>query len=119
MTKKRKGNLPPTTPEEAKRIVDMLDKATVAYGGQVDTLEQAIGMYWVGRHLGWKTLVLMHNKRTLRNYEQILGISIREAFPEVGPDAERSSAYRIASKLSNFWKAVSGDEKIVDRKLIS
>ena len=118
MTRKRKGNLPPATPEEARRIADLFDKVTVAYSGQVDALEQAIGMYWVGRHTGWKALVLMHNKRTLRNYEQILGISIREEFPEVGPDAERSMAYRIASKMSNFWKAVSGDEKITDRKLI-
>lgn len=118
MAKKRKGNLPPATLEEAKRIVDLFDRAIVAYGGQVDPLEQAIGMYMVGRHAGWKALVLMHNKRTLRNYEQILGISIREEFPEVGPDAERSLAYQVASKMSNFWKAVSGDEKIEDRKLI-
>ena len=30
-------------------------------------------MYLHGRHLDWKVLVLVHNKRTLRKYEKILG----------------------------------------------
>ncbi len=29
----------------------------------------------------------------------------------MGLDAERSNAYRIAAKPSNFWKAVNGDVK--------
>lgn len=119
MTKKRKGNLPPATPEEAKRIVDLIDNAIVEFQGVSDTLEQAIGMYMFGRHMGWKVLVLMHNKRTIRKYEEVLGINIREEFPEVGPDAPRSMAFNVASKLSNFWKAVSGDEKIEGRKEIT
>jgi hypothetical protein len=116
MAKKRKGNLPPVTKEEAKRIVDLLDKALVRFDGQVDEVEQAMGFYLFGRHVGWRTLVLMHNKRTIRKYEDILGIKIREEFRPVGPDAERSLAYRVAMTLSNFWRAVSGDEKLeVDR----
>ena len=119
MTRKKKGNLPPSSTADAKAIVDRLDKAIVRHTGGVDELEQAIGMYMIGRHVGWKVLVLMHNKRTIRKYEDILDMNIREEFPEVGVDAERSLAYQIASKLSNFWKAVSGDEKVGDRKTLT
>lgn len=119
MTTKRKGKLPPAKPEEAKRIVDLIDKAIVDFSGISDTLEQAIGFYMLGRHVGWKVLVLIHNKRTIRKYEEVLGINIREEFPEVGPDAERSMGFNVASKLSNFWKAVSGDEKVEGRKEIT
>lgn len=119
MSKKRKGNTPPVTPEEAKQMVELIDNAILEYSGVGDTLEQAIGMYMIGRHFGWKVLVLMHNKRTIRKYEEILGISIRDAFPEVGPDAPRSMGFKAAEVLSNFWKAVSGDEKIEGRKEIA
>jgi len=112
MPKKRKGNLPAATKEEAKRIIDLLDKALVRFDGQVDDVERAMGFYLFGRHVGWRTLVVMHNKRTIRKYEDILGIKIRDEFPPEGPDAERSLAYRIAKGFSNFWRAVSGDEKI-------
>lgn len=118
MPKKIKGNLPRATPEEAKRILDLVDKAIVKYDGQIDEIEQAIGTYLFARHVGWKPLVLVHNKRTIRKYEEILGIDFRTEFEPVGPDAERCFAYNIASKLSNFWKAVSGDIKIENRRAI-
>lgn len=117
---KRKRKIPPTTPEEGKRIVDLIDDAILTYrhGGQVDELEQAIGFYFIGRHVGWRPLLVMHNKRTIRKYEADLGIDIRKEFREIGPDADRSIGYRVASTLSNFWKAVSGEEKIEDRRAL-
>lgn len=113
---KRKRKIPAVTPDEAKRIVDIVDDAILSFEGQVDEIEQAIGFYFMGRHVGWRAMVLMHDKRTIRKWEGDLGISIREAFPEIGPDAERSRAYRYVEKLSNFWKAVSGEEKVPDRR---
>ena len=78
----------------------------------MDQVEQAMGFYLVGRHVGWRPLVVVHYKRTIRKYEDILGIKIREEFEPEGPDGERSNAYRISKRLSNFRGAVSGDEKI-------
>lgn len=115
---KRKRKLPPTAPDEGKRIVDLLDDAILGYSGSIDEIEQAIGFYIVGRHVGWRALVIMHNKRTIRKYEAILGIDIRTEFAEEGPDADRSAGYRVAKKLSNFWKAVSGDERVEGRRTI-
>ena len=109
----------------AQRTVDQvaeletIERSAVAnYCGQLDDLEKAIGLLRIGHHVGWKVLVLVHNKRTIKKYEQILGINIREFFPEEGPSSERSIGYKIAKNLGNFWKAVSGDIKIENRREI-
>ena len=78
---------------------------------QLDELESALGMYLVGFHFGWKVLYMIHSKRTIKKYEAILGIKVTEAFDPVGPDADRTNAFKIISAVSNFWKVVSGDEK--------
>lgn len=91
-------------------------EAIARFHGQIDELEAALGMLHLLDHVGWKPLVLVHNKRTIRKYEEILGIIIREFFPEEGPSAERALGYRIAKKIGNFWKAVSGDIKSEELK---
>ncbi len=68
-------------------------------------------MYLLAHHLGWKVLYLVHSKKTIRKYEEILGIKLSEVFDEFGPDADRTNAYKIIKAVSNFWKLVSGDEK--------
>lgn len=93
-------------------------QAIEGFRGQAQELMSALGFLRVGDYFGWKVLVLMHSKKTIRKYESILGIEIRSFFPEDGPGADRSAGYRIARNLSNFWKAVSGDIKIEGRKLI-
>ena len=85
--------------------------AFARFTGQIDEYESAVGMLHLGHHVGWKPLVLIHNKRTIKKYEEILGINIREYFPEEGPSAERSLGYKVAKKIGNFWKAVSGEVK--------
>lgn len=109
----------------ANRTVDQaadlerIEKEAIAnFAGQLEELEAALGMLRLGHHLGWRVLVLIHSKRTLRKYEDILGIKARDYFPEEGPSADRSMGYTIAKKLGNFWKAVSGDVKIDHRREI-
>lgn len=86
-------------------------KAFARFQGQLDEFEAAVGMMHLGYHLGWKPIVLLHNKRTIRKYEEILGINVREMFKAEGPSADRSMGYSIAKSLGNFWKAVSGELK--------
>lgn len=97
-------------------LVTIINDAINRFSGQSDELEKAIGMLMVGDYLGWKVLVLIHNKRTVRKYEEVLGINVREFFPEEGPIAGRSMGYDIATKIGNFWKIVSGDISIENRR---
>lgn len=86
-------------------------KAIASFKGSFDELEAAIGMLHLGFHLGWRPLVLIHDKKTIKKYEKILGLEIREYFPPEGPSSHRSLGYTIAKKFSNFWKVVSGEIK--------
>ena len=113
---KRTPRLAPVTPEEAKRLVDLVDEAIYEFEGQLDNLEAAIGMLFLGRQVGWRPLVLIHNKRTIRKYEEILGIDIRKYFPEDTPRSVRSWAYKGAKAVGNFWKAVSGEVPLEKRR---
>ena len=96
---------------------DVVDNAVRNFRGGADELEGAIGMCMIGRHVGWRVLVLIHSKKTIIKYEKILGIKVREEFPEEGPDVDRSIGYALAKNLSNFWKAVSGEEKIENKRM--
>lgn len=105
------------TTEEAKRRHDVMDRAIHDFQGILDELEGALGMYMIGRHFGWKVLYIIHSKRTVAKYEAILKINVREEFPETTPDSERSFGFQALQAITNFWKVVSGEEKLdVDRE---
>jgi hypothetical protein len=101
--------------EESANLERIEREAIANFKGQLPDLESALGILRIGSHLGWRVLALIHNKRTLRKYEDILDIKFKEFFPDEGPSHERSFGYMAAKKLGNFWKAVSGEIKI-DRK---
>jgi hypothetical protein len=106
------------TDTQKNQLREIEENAIADFSGQLDELESALGMLRMGFHFGWKVLYLIHSKRTIRKYEEILNIKVRDVFPEVGPSSYRSYGYVIAEKLSNFWKIVSGDTKIPDRRKI-
>lgn len=100
--------------------LNKIERITIAnFAGQFNDLETALGILRMGDHVGWKVLILIHNKRTIRKYEEILGINFREFFPDEGPSIGRSVGYQFVQKLGNFWKAVSGDVKIEKKREFS
>jgi hypothetical protein len=103
-------------PVRAQELVQLINAAVDRYRGNFDELEKAIGVLMLGDYVGWKVLALVHNKRTIRKYEEILGISMREFFVEEGPIAMRSMGYRVALSMGSFWKAVSGDIPVENRR---
>lgn len=113
---KNLGRLRKLSPKQLDELHRIEREAIARFEGQIDELESALGMLRLGHHLGWRVLVLVHSKPTIRKYEEILGIKVRELFQEEGPSSERSQGYQIARKLENFWKAVSGDTKIENRR---
>jgi len=110
-TNKPPRPVPPVDVNDAHALVIRMDEITARFQGQFDELESAIGMYMVGRLVGWKVLFIIHNKRTIRKYEEILGINVREKFPEEGPFADKSAALNMLKTIGGFWKAVSGEHK--------
>lgn len=119
MAKPPRPKVEPLADEQAQALLKQVQDSTYDFTGQFGELESAIGMLFLGPLVGWKVLILLHNKRTIRKYEQILGINIREAFPPEGPYSYKSLGYEIAQKMQNFWKAVSGEVPIDRRRELS
>ena len=104
----------PASKEEALRHYRFMEAAILTRrpaGFQIDELESALGMYMLARHFGWKVLYLVHSRKTIKKYEEILGIKLSEHFEEFGPDADRTNAKKAIDLVTNFWKLVSGEEK--------
>ena len=111
-----RSKLRPLSIDELKKLQEIELEAIARFRGNADELESALGFLRIGIQLGWKPLTIIHSKRTFKKYEQILGIDARTFFPEDTPSATRSLGYTVAKKLSNFWKVVSGDTKIENRR---
>lgn len=111
---------PHVSDKKAGEMIARLDDLIVNFKGQFDELENAIGMYMVGRLVGWKVIVLLHNKRTISKYEKILGgINIREEFEPTTEFSNKSLGFEIVTKLGNFWKGVNGqydDPELKERR---
>jgi len=94
-----------------KELLKIIDEATKEFCGDFVELEKAIGMLITGRKLGWKVMLLIHDRKTIQKYDKILGINSRDVLPEVGVWAHKSIAWNAAEKVGNFWKAVKGEIK--------
>lgn len=92
-----------------KKLVEIIDSSIENFKGDLTELAKAIGMLAIGRKFGWKVVYLIHSKKTIKKYEKILGIDLRETIVDVGPRAEKSYAWKAMQKVTNFWKAVSGE----------
>lgn len=117
--KKSKADKLATLSAQQRRQVEEIEAEAIAnFEGGLDELESALGMLHIGHHFGWKVLYVIHSKRTIRKYEGVLNIRVRDIFPETGPSSYRSNGYRLISTLSNFWKAL-GETKIENRREIA
>ena len=117
--KKNLAKLKPLSVEKLKQLQDIELHAIARFSGQLDELESAIGFLRMGFQFGWKPMAIIHSKKTFRKYEQILDINARELFPDETPTSERNVGYALAVKLSKFWKVVSGEEPVDNKRILS
>ena len=104
---------------QLKRLDEIQQVAIAKFAGDLGELESALGMLSLGHQYGWQVIHLIHSKATVRKYEEILGIKVREEFRDAGPSAKRSNGFRLVQKVSNFWKAASGEkDKLPGKRLV-
>lgn len=96
-----------------KQIGKICNRAFDNFNGLAGNLNSAMGMLHVGNRVGWRTLLIMFDKKTIKRNENILGVKFKEILPEEGDCADKSVAWSTYKKLklTNFWKVVSGDIK--------
>lgn len=104
------------TAEQEDQLRRIEADAIARFTGDLVQLESALGMLRMGHHFGWKVLYMLHSKKTIRHYEDILDIRVRDIFDETGPSSYRSIGLAIAQKFTNFWRVAGGDIKVPKRK---
>ena len=104
------------SPSEIAKLVSSL---LSSFEGDAAQLQRAIGFLYFCNEFGWRPCVVIHTKVTIRSYEAVLGLSIREVFPEFTKSSGRSVGYLAAMESGSFWRVVSGDIKVPNRGLIS
>ena len=104
------------TPEQEEQLREIEMHAVTEFQGDLTQLEAALGMLRMGHHFGWKVLYLVDTKQTIRNYEETLGVKVRDIFEETGPSSYRSFGLNLAQRFSNFWKVAGGTIKIPKRR---
>ena len=92
-----------------KDLPPNLEKRIKAFQGDLTKLERAIGIYVLGKRMGYRPMLLIHDKRTLKECETILDVNLHEEWDDVGDLAHKSLAWIAVQKVSNFWKAVKGE----------
>jgi hypothetical protein len=92
------------------RLLAQLDKAIKKFSGNAAELESAVGLYLVARRFGWRVVYLWHSPATIRKYERIIGVALREVCEAEGELARRSAAWGAVKKLGGFWKVVKGEK---------
>ncbi len=97
------------SPQEAAEFVRIADLALKEFHGDFDELEKAVGMLLCGRKVGWKVLVLIHDKKTIRKYGRFSGSASASSSPRSDPGRTSRLPGNSVQKVTNFWKAVSGD----------
>jgi hypothetical protein len=92
-----------------KQVNEKINRAIKKFHGDSRELAAAIGIIWIGRQVGWRAIILMHDKKTIKKYQGYLDLDYRDVMPPMGPLADRSVAWVAVKKVSNFWKAVKGE----------
>jgi len=118
--KRDKYHTPPVEavhpPVCAEQLAIVANDIVERFTGTSDELEKSLGMLMLDGYMGWKVITIIHNKRTVRKYEEILGISVREVFPKEEPIALRSLGDNIPIELGNYWKVDTGNVAIEVRR---
>jgi hypothetical protein len=71
--------LPKLTKKQLDDMHEIEKDAAARFTGQFQELESAMGMLRIGHFYGWKVLYIIHNKRTIKKYEEILNINLQES----------------------------------------
>jgi len=92
-----------------EQLVIAIKAAVKRFSGYGPTLESAIGAVFVGKEMGWRVLRLIHNEKTIRQYESILGLRFKVQMQDETPLSQKSYGFVFAEKIKSFSKLLRGE----------
>lgn len=106
--KKPKHLFPFLTAEQSASV----EKAMAEYKGYAPALSDAVGALVLGQLYGWKAVYMIHSRSSIKRFEEILGLSLRDSMPERTELSSRILGVRLADELGRFWAVVKGDVSV-------
>lgn len=89
-------------------LQQLSDDAIRRFSGDGRILESAIGCLQLGRFYGWRVMLLLHAQPTVKKYEDILGVDLRDVLPEFSSKTHKSMGFRVYWHSKRFWDSVLG-----------
>jgi hypothetical protein len=104
--------IPKTDASDVLKRISQADLVAIAeafrdFEGATEVFESAVGALIVGRFMGFDALRVLHGSRTIKRYEEILGITFRRTLAPRTSDSLRLNGIRYAEKFKAFWKALA------------
>jgi len=97
--------------EEKLEVFNQIEKRFDKFKGNVHEFESAAGALIVGQYVGWKVLLLMHDRKTIKKYGDHLDIDYKDWMEPIGKRADKSIAWNLMKKVEDFWKVIKGEIK--------
>lgn len=98
--------------EQSAAVVKRLQE----YRGYAPTASDAVGALVLGQVYGWRGIMMLHSRSTVRKFEQVLGLSLRDCMPDRTQFSERILGVRIADEMGKFWAVVKGEVPVAGGK---
>lgn len=100
----------------AERLTDeelmaAIRAAMERYTGYAPRLGAAIGSVFMGKAFGWEVLYLIHNRSTLKKFEEILGFELRDQMEASTELSRKHYVWNWTKEKMTFWKLIRGQIK--------
>lgn len=102
-----------------KDLLDLIDRETKEYHGQIDHLYEAVGMVVVGRLMGWRVMRFVSSNRCWKIATNLFG-DPRLLMDEKGKYYKKSIALSVVDKLGTYWDIVKRNVSmpVTERRLV-
>ena len=89
---------------------DYLCKHIANFKGDAADLQSALGALVLGRHLGLRALRIMHSPATIRKYDRVLGIKLKNGGAAQNPSRRQTSGNSIRQQDRSVLGCCNGTE---------
>jgi len=90
-------------------VEDSVVQAVLDYRGMAPKVADALGALAFGQLYGWRGVMMIYSRSTVRGYEQALGITFKDHMPDRTEVSDRILGVRVADELGRFWAVVKGE----------
>lgn len=92
-----------------EELLKKIEDVTKNYSGRIDYLQDAIGLIFVGRIMGWEVVRLTSPRRSWSLATKLFG-DPKTLMPRRTEFSSKSIGLKIADKLDAYWDLIKGKQ---------